>query len=113
MEKTADAAEKAADKTSEAVDQMKKATEKPIENETLQKAAAANSKDDFQYVFEKAFERLVIDRMEGNEEIFTRLMSDSEFRKAAMNNLLGKVYRALMNPSLDPPQKSNRAHAGG
>ena len=56
--------------------------EEAAESETLQKAAATNSKDDFRYVFEKAFEGLVIDRMEGNEEIFGKLMADSEFRKS-------------------------------
>jgi len=69
--------------------------EEAIESETLKKAAAANSKDDFRYVFEKAFEGLVIDRMDGNEEIFGRLMADGEFRKLAVEHLLEKVYRAL------------------
>ncbi|MBI1763753.1 MAG: type I restriction endonuclease subunit R [Acidobacteria bacterium] len=69
--------------------------EEAIESETLKKAAAANSKDDFRYVFEKAFEGLVIDRMEGNEEIFGKLMADGEFRKLALEHLLEKVYRAL------------------
>ena len=61
----------------------------------MKKAATANSKDDFRYVFEKAFEGLVIDRMEGNEEIFGKLMGDSEFRKLAVEHLLHKVYGAL------------------
>ncbi len=69
--------------------------EEAIESETLKKAAVTNSKDDFRYVFEKAFEGLVIDRMEGNEEIFGKLMSDGEFRKVAVEHLLGKVYRAF------------------
>jgi type I restriction enzyme R subunit len=69
--------------------------EEAIEDEDLQKAAVANSKDDFRYVFEKAFEGLVIDRMEGNEEIFGKLMADGEFRKLAVEDLLSKVYRAL------------------
>lgn len=69
--------------------------EEAIENETLQKAAATNSKADFRYVFEKAFEGLVIDRMDGNEEIFSRLMSDSEFRKLASEHILTQVYKAL------------------
>ncbi len=72
--------------------------EEAIESDTLQKAAAANSKEDFRYVFEKAFEGLVIDRMEGNEEIFTRLMGDGEFRKLALEHLLHKVYGALKPP---------------
>lgn len=69
--------------------------EEAIESDALRKAAAANSKDDFRYVFEKAFEGLVIDRMEGNEEIFGKLMGDGEFRKLAVEHLLHKVYGAL------------------
>lgn len=69
--------------------------EEAMENEDLQKAAAANSKEDFRYVFDKAFEGLVIDRMEGNEEIFVKLMADGEFRKLATEHLLSKIYGAL------------------
>lgn len=69
--------------------------EEAIESEVLQQAAETNSKDDFRYVFEKAFEGLVIDRMEGNEEIFGKLMADGEFRKLALEHLLHKVYRSL------------------
>ena len=72
--------------------------EEAIENEALKKAAATNSKDDFRYVFEKAFEGLVIDRMDGNEEIFGKLMSDGEFRKLALEHLLHNVYGTLKNP---------------
>jgi type I restriction enzyme, R subunit len=73
--------------------------EEAIENDTLQKAAAANSKADFRYVFEKTFEGLVIDRMDGNEEIFTKLMADGEFRKLAVEHMLHKVYGALKTPN--------------
>ena len=69
--------------------------EEAIESEVLRKAAASNSKEDFRYVFEKAFEGLVIDRMDGNEDIFGKLMSDGEFRRLAMEHLLHKVYGAL------------------
>jgi type I restriction enzyme R subunit len=69
--------------------------EEAIECEVLRKAAASNSKEDFRYVFEKAFEGLVIDRMDGNEDIFGKLMSDGEFRRLAMEHLLHKVYGAL------------------
>ena len=72
--------------------------EEAIEDETLKKAAATNSREDFRYVFEKAFEGLVIDRMDGNEEIFGKLMSDGEFRHLAMEYLLHRVYGALKAP---------------
>ncbi len=69
--------------------------EEAIANEDLRQAAAANGVDDFRYVFSKAFEGLVIDRMEGNEEIFSKLMSDNEFRYLASEHLLYKVYHAI------------------
>ena len=75
--------------------------EEAIENESLKSAAAANSKEDFRYVFEKAFEGLVIDRMDGNEEIFGKLMSDAEFRKLAVEHLLNKVYTTLKKPKAE------------
>ena len=69
--------------------------EEALESEALRQAVETNSKDDFRYVFQKAFEGLVIDRMEGNEEIFGKLMGDGEFRKLAVEHLLHKVYGAL------------------
>ena len=69
--------------------------EEAIESDILKQAAETNTKEDFRYVFEKAFEGLVIDRMEGNEEIFGKLMGDGEFRKLALEHLLHKVYRTL------------------
>lgn len=69
--------------------------EEAVSNPDLREAAQANSVDDFRYVFNKAFEGLVIDRMEGNEEIFSKLMSDPEFRKLASEHLLQTVYRAI------------------
>ncbi len=73
--------------------------EEAVEDENLKRAATTNSKEDFRYVFEKAFEGLVIDRMDGNEEIFGKLMSDSDFRKLAMEYMLGRVYAALKTPA--------------
>lgn len=69
--------------------------EEAVESESLRIAAAANSKEDFRTVFEKAFEGLLIDRMEGNEEIFGKLMSDKDFRDLAVEHLIGKVYKEL------------------
>lgn len=74
--------------------------EEALESDVLRQAAATNSKDDFRYVFEKAFEGLVIDRMDGNEDIFGKLMGDGEFRKLAVEHLLHKVYGALKGPKL-------------
>lgn len=50
------------------------------EDDNLRQAAKVNSMADFLDIFKKMFEGLVIDRMEGNEDIFGRLMSDSTLR---------------------------------
>jgi len=74
--------------------------EEAVESESLKQAAVANTKEDFRYVFEKAFEGLLIDRMEGNEEIFGKLMGDKGFRDLAVEHLLGKVYKELNNDNV-------------
>ncbi|WP_208596243.1 hypothetical protein [Desulfovermiculus halophilus] len=40
-------------------------------------------------------ESLFIERMDGNEEIFGRLMNDDEFRRIAGEHLLHEVYNRL------------------
>ena len=54
-------------------------------------------------MFEKAFEGLVIDRMDGNEEIFGKLICDGEFRKLAVEHLPHKVYGVLKAPKEAQP----------
>ena len=40
-------------------------------------------------------ENLFIERMDGNEEIFGRLMNDDDFRRIAGEHLLDNVYERL------------------
>lgn len=70
------------------------------EDENLRQAAKVNSMVDFLDIFKKMFEGLVIDRMEGNEDIFGRLMSDPEFRGLAQDNLGQKLFKALAKDGL-------------
>jgi len=60
-------------------------------------AAKANSLDDFRLVFAKELDGLFIDRMEGNEDIFKRVMQDQEFRSIAAGYLINKVYQQARN----------------
>lgn len=46
-------------------------------------------------VFAKAFEGLTIDRMDGNEEIFGKLMDNKDFHKIVSETLLHKVFAAV------------------
>ena len=63
-------------------------TEAAIDNETLKTAASVNTLENFKYVFERMLEGLFIDRMEGNEEIFDRIMQDASFRDVASTHLM-------------------------
>lgn len=70
-------------------------TETALLNERLQEAAKANSLENFNYVFEKMLEGLFVERMEGNEEIFTKLMNDDKFRNMAAGHLVKEVYSRI------------------
>ena len=69
--------------------------ETAVANEELQEAAKANTLENFAYVFDKMLERLFVDRMDGNEEIFTRLMNDDSFRAIASKYLVKEVYDSI------------------
>lgn len=70
-------------------------TETAAANEKLQEAAKVNTLENFSFVFNKMLESLFIERMEGNEEIFTRLMNDDAFRGVATEHLVREVYRKI------------------
>lgn len=70
-------------------------TETALANDTLREAAQVNTLENFAFIFNKLLEGLFIERMEGNEEIFARLMNDDEFRSIAKEHLLREVYEKL------------------
>jgi type I restriction enzyme R subunit len=70
-------------------------TEAAVESDTLRMAARANTLDNFRHVFERMLEGLFIDRMEGNEEIFDRIMQDASFRDVASSHLMREIYDRL------------------
>ena len=66
--------------------------EEAVADENLRQAATANPIDNFKFVFDKALEDLIIDRMEQNEDIFARFMNDQEFKQVISKSLLRQVY---------------------
>lgn len=72
--------------------------------ERLQEAARANTLDNFALVFNSMLESMFIERMDGNEEIFAKLMNDDGFRQAAANGLVKRVYDAIIERSKDPDE---------
>jgi len=79
--------------------------ETAIANELIRQAAAANTLENFKPVFNKQLENLFLERMEGNEEIFTRLMNDEAFRTIAANHLMAEVY-SLIKPKEETSKNS-------
>jgi type I restriction enzyme R subunit len=61
-------------------------------DEKVVEAAQANNLDNFSAFFGRILDDLFIQRMEGNDEIFSRVMSDPNFRKAAQEHLAKNVY---------------------
>jgi len=54
-----------------------------------------HSIENFEPVFNKQLENLFIERMDGNEEIFVRLMNDEAFRNVAASHLMRAVYQQV------------------
>jgi type I restriction enzyme R subunit len=69
--------------------------ETAVENAQLRQAVMANSLENFEPVFNKRLENLFIERMDGNEEIFVRLMNDEAFRNIAASHLMKAVYQQV------------------
>ena len=69
-------------------------------NEDIAEAARANSFQDFASYLDRMLDDLFIARMEGNEEIFSRVMTDTEFRSAAHEHLAGEIFRRVRRAAI-------------
>ena len=63
--------------------------------ESLQQAADANPRDKFALVFSDFLESLFVERMDQNEEIFARWISDDAFRQLVDSWLTDEAYQRL------------------
>ena len=73
-------------------DQIRASAEK---DENIAEAARANSFADFASYLNLVLDELFIARMEGNEGIFSRVMTDTEFRSVAHQHLAGEIFRRI------------------
>ena len=62
-------------------------------DQNIMEAARANNFMNFAAYLERNLDELFIARMEGNEDIFSRVMSDPEFRSVAHEHLARKIYQ--------------------
>lgn len=65
------------------------------ENEKIVEAAKANNLPNFSAFLERMLDELFIDRMDNNEEIFSRVMTDKEFRSAAHEHLAAEIFKRV------------------
>ena len=65
------------------------------EDERIIEAARANTLPDFAAFLDRVIDELFIDRMEGNEDIFARIMTDKKFRAAAHTHLAHEIFQRV------------------
>ena len=64
-------------------------------DEKILEAPKANNLVNFSSYLERMLDELFIDRMEGNEEIFSRVMTDKDFRSAAHEHLAREIFNRV------------------
>ena len=64
-------------------------------NENIAEAALANNLTNFASYLDRMLDELFIARMEGNEEIFSKVMTDTAFRSAAREHLAFDIFRRV------------------
>ena len=77
--------------------------EAAVADDTLREAAAVNPEHRFELVFGSLIERLFIERMDQNEEIFIRYQSDDPFRQVVSAWMASEAYRRLRPAGADRP----------
>jgi type I restriction enzyme R subunit len=77
-------------------DQVRASAER---NEKIVEAAKANNLSNFSAYFGRILDDLFIQRMEGNDEIFQRVMTDKQFRSVAQEHLAEEVFRRIHQES--------------
>jgi len=75
--------------------------EAAVADDEMRQAAAANPEDKFELVFKNLLEKLFVERMDQNEEIFVRYMNDAPFQKVVTTWMASEAYRRLRSDSSD------------
>lgn len=66
-----------------------------VADEGLRQAAAVNPEEKFELVFGNLLQRLFVERMDQNEEIFVRYMNDPAFQKVVSSWMASEAYQRL------------------
>jgi len=69
--------------------------EAAMSDDGLRRAASVNPGEKFELLFRNVLERLFVDRMDQNEDIFVRFMNDVPFQKMVTSWMAEEAYRRL------------------
>jgi hypothetical protein len=86
--------------------------EAAAQDSVLQQAAKVNPEDKFTLVFNNMLETLLIERMEQNEEVFSRYMNDPSFQKVITGWMAEEVYRGWAESRPGQSATGNRVKPG-
>ena len=67
--------------------------EEMFANDKLRRQAQNNDKENFKYAFDEALLNAFIDRMDNNQQMFEKFMTNSEFKNILHDWLLDKLYK--------------------
>jgi type I restriction enzyme, R subunit len=73
--------------------------EAAMADDGIRQAAKVNPGDKFELVFRALLERLFVERIDQNEEIFVRFMNDAPFQKIVTAWMASEAYRRLRAPA--------------
>jgi len=79
--------------------------EAAVNDDGLRRAAAVNPEDKFELVFKNLLERLFVERMDQNEEIFVRYMNDASFQRVVSAWMTSEAYRRLRADTSGPERE--------
>ena len=80
-------------------------------DDALRQAAGVNPADKFELVFRNLLERLFVERMDQNEEIFVRYMNDAAFRQTVSGWMASETYRRLQAAMAGTPPSGEQRQA--
>ena len=82
-------------------------------HEGIREAARANNLSDFASYLERVLDELFIERMDGNEDIFARVMSDRQFRSTASEHLAFELFERIRSGQARPGPESSASPVMG
>ena len=73
--------------------------EELVSNDKLAQQAKSNTIENFKFGFDDVFLDALISRMDQNQDIFSKIMDDEEFKKVVNTLMLQRVYERLRKAS--------------